>query len=178
MLRILEDLAAALATSPAHALSVYLLGNVPGFPPIVQTVHIMSVAAIMGSIVLIDLRILGLALPSQRTGELVRRLLPWTWWALPTNAVSGLVFVLARPQSYVVNPVFRAKFMMLLPAVILALAFARPIAQDAEFWERSPGRRTAAKLIALCSLALWIGVVLAGRWIAYADYLFDLETGS
>jgi hypothetical protein len=171
---VLDDLAAALAGSPAHTLAVYLLGNVPGFPPIVQTFHILSVAAIMGSIVLIDLKVLGLALPSQPTGELVRRLLPWTWGALPIQFVSGLIFVLARPQSYAVNPVFRAKFMMLVPAVVLAAAFARPISTDADFWERSPGRRAAAKVVAACSLALWIGVVLAGRWIAYADYLFEL----
>jgi len=81
---------------------------------------LLSIAAVMGSIVLIDLKVLGLALPSQNTGELVRRLMPWTWWALPSLAVSGLVFVLARPASYFVNPVFRLKFTMLVPAVILA----------------------------------------------------------
>jgi hypothetical protein len=174
MMDALNELAAALAGSPARTLAVYLLSNVPGFPPIVQTFHIISIAAIMGSIVLIDLKVLGLALPGQSIGDLVRRLMPWTWWALPILAASGLVFILARPQSYVVNPVFRAKFMMLAPALLLAFLFSRPVAHDPEFWERSGGRRTTARLIALCSLMLWIGVVLAGRWIAYADYLFEM----
>lgn len=151
---------------------MYLLAQVPGFPPIIQTVHILSVSAVMGSIVLIDLKVLGLALPSQSTGELVRRLMPWTWWALPTLAVSGLVFVFAQPHRYVVNPVFGLKFAMLAPAIILATLFQRATVKDVRFWEASRGRRASAKLIAALSLLLWIGVVMAGRWIAYADYLF------
>jgi len=175
MTQTLEDLASALAASSLHSLALYLLGNVPGFPPVVQTVHLLSIAAVMGSIVLIDLKVLGLALPSQNTGELVRRLMPWTWWALPSLAVSGLVFVLARPASYFVNPVFRLKFTMLVPAVILAAIFQLASGKDPGFWDRSRGRRVSARVIAAFSLILWIGVVLAGRWIAYADYLFLTE---
>jgi hypothetical protein len=171
----LDNLARVLAASPLHSLALYLLGNVPGFPPIVQTVHLLSIAAVMGSSVLIDLKVLGLALPSQGTGELVRRLMPWTWCALPLLALSGLVFVLARPASYFVNPIFRLKFSMLVPAIILAVVFQRATSTDADFWERSRGRRASARVIAAFSLVLWIGVVLAGRWIAYADYLLPTE---
>jgi len=166
------DLANALAESPLRTAVVYLLGNVPGLPPIVQTIHILSVAAIMGSVVLIDLKVLGLALPSQSLSELARRLMPWTWWALPTLALSGAVFILARPASYVVNPVFRLKFAMLAPAVVLAAVFHRAMAGDSGFWERTRAREIAAKVVAAVSLLLWIGVAMAGRWIAYADYLF------
>src|SRR5688572_8786009 len=129
----------------------------------------------MGSIVLIDLKVLGLALPSQGTGELVRRLMPWTWCALPLLALSGFVFVLARPASYFANPIFRLKFSMLVPAIVLAIVFQRATSADAGFWERSRGRRASARVIAALSLLLWVGVVLAGRWIAYADYLFPGE---
>lgn len=162
----------ALLGTPVHSFALYLLGNVPGFPPIVQTIHILSVSAVMGSIVLIDLRVLGLALPSQPIGELVRRLAPWTWCALPSLALSGLVFVFARPTRYFVNPVFGLKFSMLVPALILLFVFQRASSGDANFWELSLARKVTAKAIAVVSLLLWVGVVLAGRWIAYADYLF------
>lgn len=162
----------ALMGTRLHSFALHLLGDLPGFPPIVQTVHILSVSAVMGSIVLIDLRVLGLALPSQRTSDLVRRLAPWTWWALPSLALSGLVFVFARPTRYFVNPVFGLKFSMLVPALILLLVFQRGSSGDEQFWEGSLARKVAAKAIAVVSLLLWIGVVLAGRWIAYADYLF------
>jgi hypothetical protein len=171
----LVDLAGALATSPMNKLALYLLGDVPGFPPIVQTVHLLSISAVMGSIVLIDLRVLGLALPSQSTTELVRRLMPWTWCALPCLAVSGLVFVFARPNRYLVNPVFGLKFAMLAPAIILGVVFQWASGKDASFWEQSRWRRGLAKTVAGVSLLLWLGVAMAGRWIAYVDYLFPPE---
>ncbi|MQA30024.1 MAG: hypothetical protein GEU82_09325 [Luteitalea sp.] len=168
----LADLAGALAASPLNRLAVYLLTEVPGFPPTVQTLHLLSISAIMGSIVLIDLRVLGLALPTQSTNELVRRLMPWTWWALPVLAVSGLVLVFARPARYLSNPVFGLKFAMLAPAIVLAVVFQRGSTRHPHFWEGSPRRRASARAIAAVSLLLWVGVAMAGRWIAYADYLF------
>jgi hypothetical protein len=175
MPHVLTDIARALMQSRIHSVALYLLSNVPGFPPIIQTVHILGIAAVMGSIVIIDLKVLGLALPSQRTGELVRRVMPWLWCALPVLAVSGLVLVLARPARYAVNPVFGLKFTMLVPAVVLAAVLQLAGRRDPDFWERSPGRRASARIIAGLSLLLWIGVVLAGRWIAYADYFFAME---
>ncbi len=175
MPRVLVDIARAIVGSPFNTWATYLLGNVPGLPPIVQTVHILSVSAVMGSIVMIDLKVLGLALRTQRLSELVRRLMPWTWCALPFLAASGLVFVFARPMRYAVNPVFGLKFSMLLPALILTALFQIGISREPEFWERSLGRRVLGRVIAGISLALWVGVVLAGRWIAYADYLFPPE---
>lgn len=168
----LQELARALVGSPPNRLALYLLGNIPGFPPMVQTVHLLSLAAVMGSIVLISLRMLGLALPSQSANELTRRLMPWTWWALPFMALSGLVFIFARPVRYLSNPVFGLKFTLLVPAIILALLFHRASVQDAHFWERSLGRRISSKAAAFVCLVLWLGVAMAGRWIAYADYIF------
>jgi hypothetical protein len=150
-----------------HDLAVYLLSNVPGLPPIVQTVHLLGIAAVMSSVVLLDLRILGLALPSQGVQELTRRVMPWVWWTLPVMLLSGLPFVLARPQRYFTNPIFGLKFALLLPAVALAaLLHINGI--------RRPDHGNT-KLIAAVSLLLWIGVVLAGRWIAYVDYLIPEE---
>jgi hypothetical protein len=167
----LSRFALLLRNSPLHDAAVYLLSNVPGFPPIVQTVHLLSIACIAGSIVMIDLKVLGLALPSQNLSELVRRSMPWLWWSLPMLLISGSMFVLARPQRYFVNPVFGIKFALLLPAVLLALVFHLR-ARRTGYWEESPARRVQAKTIAAVSLLLWIGVLLAGRWIAFADYLF------
>lgn len=147
--------------------AVYLLGNVPGLPPIVQTIHLLGIAVIMSSVVLLDLRILGVALPSQDVQELTRRVMPWVWWTLPVMLLSGLPFVFARPQRYFTNPVFGLKFALLLPAIALAALLHLNGIRKPDYW--------GTRLIAAASLLLWIGVVLAGRWIAYVDYLFPPE---
>ena len=160
--------------STLQSVSLYLLSQVRGFPPVIQTVHIIAISAIMGSIVLIDLKVLGLALPSQSVPELSKRLLPWTWWALPALLISGAPFIFARPAKYEVNPVFKVKVVLMALAIALTLAFNFTSAHDQAYWERTSGRGTA-KLMALASIVLWVGVVLAGRWIAYADYLLPAE---
>ena len=65
--------------------------------------------------------------------------------------------------------------MLLVPAVVLAFVVYWLNRREAGFWERSLARRNSARVIAAVSMLLWIGVVLAGRWIAYADYLFVPE---
>ena len=167
-----DTLADALVQIRAPELAVYLLSNVPGLPPIVQALHILGIGAVMGSVVMIDLRLLGIAVPTQNVGEMVRRLMPWMWGALLLNACTGLLFVVARPERYFNNPVFQIKFALLVPAVILAFIVYRLDRQQAGNWEEPTSRRLAGKAIAALSLVLWVGVVLAGRWIAYAEYLF------
>ncbi|MGH8188341.1 MAG: DUF6644 family protein [Steroidobacteraceae bacterium] len=170
----LADIARAIAESRAHDVVVHLLSNVPGLPPIVQTVHLLAIATVMGSIVVICLKMLGLALPSQSTEELVRRLLPWTWSALPVLLASGLVFVIARPRRYFSNPVFGLKLALIAFAILMASVLHVIARRSPGRWDTAAGRR-GAKLMAGVSLAAWVSIVLAGRWIAYADYLFPEE---
>lgn len=171
----MSELASSLAASGLHDGAVYLLSNVPGLPPILQTVHLLAIAAIMGSIVILDLRVLGLAIRGQLPHDLARRLLPWTWWAIPVLAISGLAFVLARPHRYLssavygVNPVFGLKFALLATALMVTFILARLLAKLDPTTERAGA---GAKVVAALSLLLWLGVVLAGRWIAYSDYIF------
>ncbi len=169
-----ENVASALAGSQWQNVAVYLLGNVPGLPPIAQSVHILGISVVMASIVMIDLKFLGVAVPTQNVSEMIRRLMPWTWWALLLNAVTGLLFVVARPNRYFSNPVAGWKFSMLIPAVALAFVVYWLNRRETGYWELSTARRISARLIAVVSLVLWIGVVLAGRWIAYTDYLYFL----
>lgn len=164
---LLHDWARTLANSGAHDVAVDWLRNVPGLPPIMQTLHLMSIAVVLGSIVVLDLRVLGWAVPSQSPAEMSRRLAAWTWSALPVLFVSGLIFVLARPQRYFTNPMFGIKLALLVPALAMsAFVYARVRTREPD---------AIAKSFALGSLVAWIGVVLAGRWIAYVDYLFPPE---
>jgi hypothetical protein len=169
MNELLAEFARWLAASEARETATHLLRTVPGLPPILQTVHLLSVAAVMASIVFINLRMLRIALPSQSLHEMLGRLIPWTVSAMMTLFVSALPFVLARPGRYMTNPVFQIKFALLVPALILLILIYLQERRVPHYWEN---RRVPAMLVGAGSLILWIGIVMAGRWIAYSDYLF------
>ena len=163
---ITTPLAQFLGTGWLHDHVVLWLRTVPGLPPIVQSIHILSIACVMASIVMIDLRVLGWAVPSQTPSEMMRRLLPWLWSALIVLLLSGAMFVIARPRRYFVNPIFGAKFALLAVALVSTLLLRRMLRKNA-------APNGAAKAVAGLSLIAWLGVMMAGRWIAYADYLID-----
>ncbi len=156
-----DTLAQLLAESPTREWMVYLLSTVPGLPPIAQSFHILGIAAVVGSIGMVDLRFLGLALRNQNVSEMIRRLLPWTWVALAVNLVTGSLFVLARPIRYVYNPVVSFKLACLIAAVALAFAIWWMNRREHGYWERTPARLGTARVIAVVSLCCWIGVMLA-----------------
>jgi hypothetical protein len=169
---LLAELAQWIAASNARESATWLLRNVPGLPPIAQTIHLLSIAAVMGSVIFINLRVLGIAAPRQHPGEMIARLMPWTWYALIILFVSGLPFILARPARYFTNPVFQIKFLLLVSAVALTFVFYRLSLRETDYWTSSSQRLITGKMIAAISLVLWLGIVMAGRWIAYSDYLF------
>lgn len=152
--------------------ALWALRTIPGFPPIIQTVHILGIAVVMGTVVMLDLRILGLAVPSQKISEMTGRVMPWLWWALASNFVSGAFFLFARPNRYFNNPIFGWKLSFLIPAILLTLMFHLMSKQQDDFWESTSKRLWTARGIALLSLGLWIMVAMAGRWIAYAEYIY------
>jgi hypothetical protein len=152
--------------------ALWALRTIPGFPPIIQTVHILGIAIVMGTVVMLDLRILGLAVPSQKISEMTKRVMPWLWWALASNFISGSFFLLGRPNRYFNNPIFGWKLSFLIPAILLTLFFHLMSKQQDGYWESNSKRLWTARGIALVSLGLWIMVAMAGRWIAYVEYIY------
>ena len=150
--------------------SLWILTNVPGFPPIIQTVHILGIAVVMGTAVLLNLRLLGLAVPSQNITEMTERMTPFLCFALISNVISGSFFVFGRPARYFNNPVFAGKMLFLTIAILLLVYFIRMHKKTAGYWEQKSEIWTG-KTFALISLGLWIMVSLAGRWIAYLEHL-------
>ena len=73
---IITDIARAIAGTSASETAFHLFRTVHGLAPVVQTIHILSVTTVMASVVFVNLRVLGLAVPSQQVSEMVRRLMP------------------------------------------------------------------------------------------------------
>jgi len=138
--------------------------------PMVQSVHIVAIAIVMSSVVMVDLRLMGVTGRTQTISGLARRFLPWVWWALAVLLASGAVLIVAEPRRDLLNPVFQAKMALLLVAIAVTALFQLAVSRNMEFWDLSPERRAGAWVTAVSSLLVWTAIVGCGRWIAYVEH--------
>ena len=124
-----------------------------------EVVHYFSMFVLVGSIAIVDLRILGLAGRQQSATKLAGRLFPWMWAALALNFLSGFLMFAGVATSYIPDPTFHLKMWVVLAAVIFGIIVQWRVAA----WDELPATPLVAKLIALISLLLWVGAILAGN---------------
>jgi len=141
-----------------------LIQNVSWLIPAVQSLHILSVAVVMSSMAMLDLRLMGVTARGQSLAAMAARLLPRMWIALIVLTLTGATLVIGEPARDLPNPAFQLKMAMLVAAIVLTAIIRRQIKKNEMFWEARPG---SAKLAAAASLLLWVGIVVAGRWSAY-----------
>jgi hypothetical protein len=137
--------------------------------PAVQTVHIIAVATVITSTLMVDLRLMGLAARRQPIAAVAQRYLPPVWYALPVLLVTGVTLIIAEPSRALQNPVFMLKMGLLLLAAGITLLCQLPLRKDAGYWDGSESRRRTVRLIGFLSFPLWTAILFAGRWIAYVQ---------
>lgn len=165
MLRSLDSFCEQLAATPLSQ----MIQTTEWVIPAIQTVHIVAVAAVMASILIVDLRLLGFASRDQSMAAVAGRYLPAVWCALPVLLVTGATLIVAEPSRSLQNPVFILKMGILVLAAGVTLGCQLPLRGNARFWEESASRRWKARLMGGLSLPLWIAILFAGRWIAYVQ---------
>ncbi|HBF49724.1 MAG TPA: hypothetical protein DDX04_04380 [Massilia sp.] len=138
----------------------------PWLYPLVEIVHIFGFAVLVGSVVLFDLRVLGFArgLP---VAMLARHLLRWGVAALLLIVPAGLLLFSAHPGELARNPAFQLKLVLIAAAGLNALAFHVFPYRSVARWERDTPAPPAARVHALLSILLWLGVITCGRLLAY-----------
>ena len=137
--------------------------------PTVQTVHILAVAAVVSSILLVNLRYVGLRAKNQSIAVVTARYVPIVWYGLPILLATGVTLIIAEPSRSLQNPVFILKMVLVLMAACATLAFQIPLNRDPGFWDSSAPRRRLAAVLACLTMPLWVAIVFAGRWIAYVQ---------
>jgi hypothetical protein len=155
--------AQALAASP---LAVALRGS-SALHAAVASVHLIGVALLVGSIAVLDLRLLGLSrsLPVRR---LAAHLLPWTAASFLLIVPSGLLMFLARAEELIGSPLFALKMMLLLAAGTNAAVFHAAVFRGAAAWDVDAPPPWQARVCAGLSLAIWVSVIVCGRTLAKA----------
>ena len=133
--------------------------------PVAEAFHFIGLCLLIGSLAVIDLRLLGFA--RRLSVKAIHQLLVWTWVGFSINLITGLLFIFAQASFYYPNVAFRVKLVLLLLAGANALWFQRTVQRELPGWADDADATRQAKVIAGTSLALWISVIFFGRFIMY-----------
>lgn len=147
-----------------------LIQSVEWIIPMVQSVHIVAIAIVMSSVVMVDLRLMGVTGRGQTISVMARRFIPWIWWSLAVLLATGAILIIAEPRRDLLNPVFQAKMALLVVAIVVTALFQQAVSRNMEVWDLFPEKRAGAWLTAALSLTVWIAIVGCGRWIAYVGH--------
>ena len=139
----------------------------PWVVPTVQTVHLLAIAVVASSALMIDLRLLGLFWADRPMKVVSSRFLPLIWWPLIVLFVTGVIMVISEPARSLKNPAFQLKMALLIGALLVTGLFQFLQRRNPKFANLSSGPRAAAMTIAIVSMLLWSAIIFAGRWIAY-----------
>ena len=132
-----------------------------------ETVHLLGMAALVGTATVFDLRLLGWMMRRERVSTLAQRLLPWSWVSFAVQVVTGTLLFSAEATKVYDNPAFRLKMLLLLLAGAHALIFQWVVYRDVVTWDDSPVLPVGAKVAGSISILLWLGIVAAGRFIGF-----------
>lgn len=134
--------------------------------PIVEIVHITGFVILVGSIVVLDLRLLGLS-RGMSARDLTRHVLPWSIGAFVLIVPTGFLMFMAHASDLVSNPAFQLKLALILLAGVNAAAYHVGTSRRAALWDRDAPPPPRAKFHAAASICIWLGVIACGRLLAY-----------
>jgi hypothetical protein len=147
------------ATSIGHAIRQATWGFA-----VIETFHIMTLAVFLGTIVVVDMRLLGFGLRRRSAAQLATELAPWNWTSMALMIVTGVLLFLSEANRLSGNAPFFIKMVFLSLGMLIHFTIFRKATRD-EGWL---GRLTGS-----ISLICWFGVAFAGRAIAFPE-LFHL----
>lgn len=134
--------------------------------PIVETGHILGFASLVGSILVMDLRLMGLG-RGIRPAALVRIAIPVAACGLLLAAITGTMLFVTEATAYVRNPAFYAKQTLILLGLVNIAVFHRTLMPAAGSWPENAPPPRSARISAALSALIWVGVLICGRFIAY-----------
>jgi uncharacterized membrane protein len=135
--------------------------------PLVESVHVVAICLVVGSILAVDLRLLGLASINRSVSRVADGILPLTWAAFAVALASGGLLFISNATKYLENGYFVAKICLIGAAGLNMAIFHFVSAKDLPRWENQARLPLQARLAGGLSILLWISVVACGRWIGF-----------
>ena len=149
-------------TSLSHTFRIHESWLIPG----VQSIHIIGIAIIIGSVFMIVLRILGWAGTDQTLRQTTDRFGPWLAGGLCLQLVTGIMMIIAEPARELVNFSFWTKIIFVALGTILSGIFLLKHPKDERQWETLVNRRSI-KSLAILTFLIFLVIIVLGRLIAY-----------
>jgi hypothetical protein len=160
----------------SSALAAWMRDTNPAMQ-VVEATHVLAAVLVLGTVLIVDLRLLGLTDAARAATRVGRETLPLTWLAFAVAVVTGALMFTTSAPTYFANAAFQLKALALLAAGLNMVVFQLITARGIAAWDRAAPPR-AARLAGLFSIVLWAAVVLLGRWIGFTKgYDFTIPPG-
>ena len=135
--------------------------------PWIEAVHVLAITLVVGSIAIVDLRLLGLASLDRAVTRLTADVLPCTWAAFAVAVISGSLMFASNATGYAHNTQFQVKFIFMALAGVNMAVFHLIGSRNIESWATAQRTPMAARAAGALSLLFWVMVVAAGRWVGF-----------
>ncbi len=135
--------------------------------PVIECVHVLAISLVVGTIMIVDLRLLGLPNREKAVRRLVAEVLPYTWTFFVLAAISGGLMFISRAITYAAAVPFQLKFACLFLAGFNMLVFHLFQYRSVDLWDRLTHPPISAKIAGAVSLCLWLSIIVFGRWVGF-----------
>ena len=135
--------------------------------PWIEAIHVLAFTLVIGSIALVDLRLIGVRALNRAISNISKELLPITWMAFLAAAITGAILFTSNALSYSQNFYFISKIILLGLAGINMMCFQFIIGKNLDSWNHYQQLPIAARIDGAISLTLWISIIFCGRWIGF-----------
>ena len=162
----MQSLAELMEWLQASSLAVFIHRKPWAFTT-VELVHVFAISLVVGTIAMVDLRLLGLASTKRPFTELARQVLPCTWVAFAVAVIAGSLLFISQATAYFASTTFRIKMFIIVLAGINMLIFELITIRGVQEWDLKPVPPPPARLAGGISLACWVLVVIFGRWTGF-----------
>ncbi len=135
--------------------------------PLLESIHVIGLALVFGTIAVIDLRLLGLASTQRSFRRMASDILKWTWAAFALTALTGSLMFITNARVYYHNFYFRTKMVLLVLAGLNMLVFELTAGRTVHRWEKDRSAPPVGRAVAALSLVMWIAIICMGRIIGF-----------
>ena len=135
--------------------------------PIIEAVHVMAIATVFGTILIVDLRLLGYPDTSRPFTRVFGEMLRWTWLGFGVAVITGALLFVPNARTYVSNTAFALKMGTLVLAAVNMAVFELTTFRSVAKWDANSPVPLGGRIAGATSILIWTCVIVFGRWIGF-----------